>query len=114
MNLTRANVEKSQKVIKNQTNKYRKKVNYEIDYKIFLSSKNIVIDRLVKKLKNKMLDFFSITKRIEVFYELKLLVIMRILNVFHSSLLRKPSNNTLSDSVQESSNKIVTEKDDEK
>ena len=83
--------------MKNQTNKYRKKINYKIDDKIFLSSKNIVIDRLAKKLENKILNFFSITKRIKIaFYKLELSITMRIYNVFYASLLRKASNNSLS------------------
>ena len=115
LDLARANVDKFKKVMKNQTDKYRKKVNYEIDDKIFLSSKNIIIDRLAKKLENKMLDLFSITKRIEIaFYKLKLSITIRIHNVFHASLLRKVSEDSLSGQVQESPDKIVTKKGDEK
>ena len=62
-----------------------------------------------------MLDLFSITKRIEiVFYKLELSITMRIYNVFHASLLRKASNNSLSSQVQKSSDKIVIEKENEK
>ena len=100
LNLVRANVDKFQKVMKNQTDEYRKKVNCEIDDKIFLLSKNIIIDRLAKKLENKMLNLFSITKRIEiVFYKLKLSITMRIHNVFYVSLLRKVSKDSLLNQV---------------
>ena len=100
LNLVRANVDKFKKVIKNQIDKHRKKFNCEIDDKVFLSSKNIIINRLAKKLENKMLDLFSITKRIEIaFYELKLSITMRIHNVFYASLLRKASEDPLSDQV---------------
>ena len=112
LNLVRTNAEKTQKVMKNKTNKYRKEVNYVINDKIFLSSKNIVIDRSTKKLKDKILDSFFITKRIKVFYELELLVIMRIYNMFYSSLLRKTSENSLLNQVQELFDKIIIEKDD--
>ena len=63
---------------------------------MFLSSENIIIDRLAKKLQNKMLDFFLIIKRIEIaFYRLKQSITIRINNMFYFSFLRKVLNNSL-------------------
>ncbi len=78
---------KLRKQIISQTNKYKKKINYEIKLKIFLNERNIVTVRLFKKLNNKMLKSFKVTDFISFFYKLKLLKIMRIQDVFHSDLL---------------------------
>ena len=75
---------------------------------VFLSSKNIITDRSFKKLKDKMLDSFSIMKKVRIFYELQLPHIMKIYNIFHLNLLCKNSENLLSDQVQKSSESIIT------
>ena len=54
---------------------------------VFFNIKNIVIDKLYKKLNDKMLDSFKIILIINSFYKLKLFEIMRIYNVFHFKLL---------------------------
>ena len=54
---------------------------------IFISIKNIVIDKLYKKLNDKMLDSFKIILIINSFYKLKLSEIIRIYNVFYFKLL---------------------------
>jgi len=55
---------------------------------MFLSSRNIIINRFIKKLKDKMLDLFLIIKKIEVLYKLKLSTFMKVYNVFYFNLLR--------------------------
>ena len=70
-----------------QINRYRKNVTFKKDDLVFLSIKNIVIDKLYKKLNDKMLDSFKIILIINSFYKLKLFEIMRIYNVFHFKLL---------------------------
>lgn len=54
---------------------------------MFLFSRNIIIDKFIKKLEHKMLDLFLIIKKIEALYKLKLLTFMKIHNVFYSNFL---------------------------
>ena len=79
------------KVVKNtmiiHVNKYRKKVIYNKNDIIFLSSQNIKTIKSIDKLKDKMLNLFRIKKLIDLFYQLKLLLLMKIYDVFYSSLL---------------------------
>ena len=92
------------KVVKNtmimQVNKHRKKVIYKKDDMIFLSSQNIKTIKSLDKLKNKMLNSFQIKKLIDSFYQLKLSSLIKIYDVFHSSLLRKNAQNSLSSQIQ--------------
>ena len=91
------------KVAKNtiiiQVNKHRKKVIYKEDDIIFLFSQNIKTIRSVDKLKDKMLSSFRIKKLVDSFYQLKLSSSMKIYDVFHSSLLRKNVQNSLSSQI---------------
>ncbi len=81
----------------NQTNKYRKKINYEIESKMFLNEWNIVTARSFKKLNDKMLNSFQIIESVNSFYKLKLSETMHIHDVFHSELLCSVVNDSLSD-----------------
>ena len=54
---------------------------------IFFNNKNIVINKLFKKLNNKMFDSFKVIFIIDFFYKLKLFKIIKIYNVFHFKLL---------------------------
>ena len=60
---------------------------FKKDDLVFFSNKNIVIDRLFKKLNDKMFDSFKVIFIIDSFYKLKLFKIMRIYNVFYFKLL---------------------------
>jgi len=62
---------------------------------MFLFSRNIIIDKFIKKLEDKMLDLFLIIKKIKVLYKLKLLTFMKVYNVFHSNFLRANLGNSL-------------------
>ena len=62
---------------------------------VFLNNKNIIIDKLYKKLNNKMFDSFLIKIVINSFYKLKLFKIIRIYNVFHFKLLNLVIINSL-------------------
>jgi len=88
---------KTRKQMMNQANKHRKKINYEIESKMFLNERKIITARLFKKLNDKMLDSFQIIDLVDSFYKLKLLETMHIHDVFHSELLRLVVNNSLSD-----------------
>jgi len=97
----------------NQANKYRKKINYEIESKMFLNERNIVTAKLFKKLNDKMLDSFQIIDLVDSFYKLKLLKTMCIHDVFHSELLRFVVNDSLSDQKNEFLKSIVINNEDE-
>ncbi len=104
---------KTREQMMNQANKHRKKVNYEIESKMFLNRWNIITARLFKKLNDKMLDSFQITDSVDSFYKLKLSETMRIHDVFHSELLRSVVNDSLSDQKNESLKSIVINDEDE-
>jgi len=104
---------KTQKQMMNQANKHRKKINYEIESKMFLNERNIVTARFFKKLNDKMLDSFKVKDSVDFFYKLKLSDIMHIHDVFHSKLLHSAVNDSLSDQKNESSKSIVINDEDE-
>ena len=54
---------------------------------VFFNNKNIIIDKLYKKLNNKMFNSFLIKIVIYFFYKLKLFKIIKIYNVFYFKLL---------------------------
>ena len=64
---------------------------------VFFNIKNIVIDKLYKKLNDKMLGLFKVILIINSFYKLKLPKIIKIYNVFHFKLLKLIVINSLSD-----------------
>ena len=89
------NSHKVREIMFKQINKHKKKINYESNDKIFLFNYNIIINRLFKKLENKMLKLFSIKKKIEAFYQLQLPNFMKIHDVFHFYFMRKNSDDLL-------------------
>ncbi len=104
---------KTRKQMMNQANKHRKKINYEIESKMFLNERNIITARSFKKLNDKMLDSFQIIESVDSFYKLKLSETMHIHDVFHSELLHSVVNDSLSDQKNESSKSIVINDEDE-
>ena len=68
---------------------------FKKDDLVFFNNKNIVINKLFKKLNNKMFDSFKVIFIINSFYKLKLFKIMRIYNVFHFKLLNLVIINSL-------------------
>ena len=93
-------------------NKHRKEIKYQIDDSVKLSSKNIKIIRLSKKLNDRILDSFRIIEKMNVSYRLKLSARMHQHNVFSSNYLRSAVNDSLSSQKQELSRSIMI--DDEK
>ena len=93
-----------------QINKHKKKINYKLNDKIFLFSRNIIIDRSFKKLENKMLKLFSIKEKVKAFYQLQLFDFMKIYDVFHSHLMRKNSDDLLFKQVQKLFKSIIIKK----
>ncbi len=104
---------KTQEQMMKQVNKYRKKINYEIDSKIFLNERNIVTARSFKKLNDKMLNSFNMLDSVDFSYRLKLSETMHIHNVFHSKLLHLIIDDFLSDQKNESSELIVINDENE-
>ncbi len=104
---------KTREQMMNQANKHRKKINYEIESKMFLNERNIITARFFKKLNDKMLDSFQITESVDSFYKLKLSETMHIHDVFHSELLRSVVDNSLSDQKNELSRLIVINDENE-
>ena len=80
------------------TDKKRKNTSYKVENKVFLLTKNIDTMRLLKKLDYKMIEPFKIIQKTEGSYELDLSKLMaRKHSVFHSSLLRKAEEDSLSE-----------------
>jgi len=104
---------KTREQMMNQTNKHRKKINYEIRSKMFLNERNIITARFFKKLNDKMLNSFQITESVDSFYKLKLSETMHIHDVFHSELLCSVVDDSLLDQKNESSKSIVINDEDE-
>ncbi len=75
---------------------------------MFLNSRNIMISQSLKKLNDKMLEFF----KIENVYWLKLLLTMKIHSKFALNLLQLNSKNSLNEQWNESSDfKMIDDKD---
>jgi hypothetical protein len=84
------------------TNRKRKDVNYEVEEKVFLSTKNINTTRLSKKLDLKIIGPFKIIRKTGGSYELDLLeLIKRKFSVFHSLLLRRAAENPLPGQIEQ-------------
>ena len=96
-----------------QVNRYKKDVTFKKDDLVFFNIKNIVIDKLCKKLNDKMLNSFKIILIIDFFYKLKLSEIIRIYNVFHFKFLNLVVINSLFDQ-KNSSFKVIIVKDKKK
>ncbi len=104
---------KTWKQMMNQANKHRKKINYEIESKMFLNERNIITARSFKKLNDKMLNSFINLNLINSSYKLKLSESMHVHDVFYSDLLRSVVNDYLSDQKNESSDSIMINDEDE-
>ncbi len=104
---------KTQEQMMNQANKHRKKINYEIESKMFLNERNIITARFFKKLDDKMLNSFINLDFIDSSYKLKLSKSMHVHDVFHSDLLHSIVDNFLSDQKNKLSDSIVINDEDE-
>ena len=65
-------MKKIRSTMRKQANKHRKKMKYQIDDSVKLSSKNIKTIKFSKKLNDRMLNSFKIIEKMSVFYRLKL------------------------------------------
>jgi hypothetical protein len=85
---------------------------YQVKNQVWLSTRNIQIDRSFRKFDHKMLESFKILKKRNNSYKLELSIEMNIHSMFHISLLRKDFENSLSKQIIASSSFVVI--DDEK
>jgi hypothetical protein len=104
----KAHMKKSQQNQVTQINRHRTIVSeYQIKNQVWLSIRNIQIDRLSRKLNHKMLKSFKILKKRESSYKLDLSNEMNIHSMFHTSLLRKNLENLLFEQIIWSSSSVV-------
>ena len=103
----------AQKAMLRQTNKHQKNVDYEVRDMVFLNSRNIKTQWLLKKLNNKMFESFKIVIKVRRAFQLKLSRTMLIHNVFHANLLQKAATDLLSEQKQTPSLSIVVNDQDE-
>ncbi len=80
-------LKKTKQIIKAWVNKYKRDVIYEVDDWIWLFSRNIKTTKLCKNLKDKQLEFYQITVKVEIFYHFRLLISMKQLHSMFSSKL---------------------------
>ena len=93
-------IRNSQDKISEFTDKKRKDTLYKVEDKIFLLMKNIDTMRLLKKLNYKMIESFKIIQETGNSYELDLSELMaRKHSVFHSLLLRRAEEDSLSEQI---------------
>ena len=83
------NIQKVQKQQIKHANRHRKNVKYKIKNLMWVSTKNIMINRLFKKLDHKMIESYSIIKIIDSFYQVQLFETVKIFDTFHLSFLKK-------------------------
>ena len=101
------NIQKVQKQQIKHANRHKKNVKYEVKNLVWISTKNIMINRFFKKLDHKMIESYSIIKIIDSFYQVQLFETIKIFDTFHFSLLRKASMNSLSEQINELSSSII-------
>ncbi len=113
LNFNHQQLKKTKLIIEVQINKHRRNIIYEINDWVWLSFRNVKTTRLCKDLKDKQLDLYQITVKVNIFYHLHLSVSMKHLHsMFSSKLLRLYSKDSLSEQHSESL-RSITIKDDE-
>ncbi len=91
-------LKKTKLIIEVQINKHRRNVTYEVDDWVWLSFRNVKTMRLCKDLKDKQLDLYQITAKVNIFYHLRLSVSMKHLHsMFSLKLLWLYSEDLLSE-----------------
>lgn len=113
LKLMQDNLQRSKQTMTTQANKHRKLIKYEPEDKIWLFNNNIITVRSFRKLEDKMLKFFEIVKTVSIFYRLKLLIFIKVHLVFHFSLLRSNSNDSLFDQITDASKPVKTANENE-
>ncbi len=95
-------------------NKHRRDIIYEVNDQVWLVFENIKITRSCKDLKDKQLNFYSITVKVEIFYRLQLSRSMKhIHSMFSLKYLRSSSNDSLSKQDSELSRSMIIKENEE-
>ncbi len=106
-------LKKTKQIIEVQINKHKRDVIYEVNDWIWLSFKNVKTMRSCKDLKDKQLELYQITVKVEIFYHLHLSVSMKQLHsMFSSKLLHSYFDNFLSEQHSESFRSLTIKDDD--
>jgi len=114
LTFNRQQLKKIKQITEAQMNKHRRDVIYEVGDQVWLAFENIKITRSCKDLKDKQLNLYSITVKVEVFYRLQLSRSKKhIHSVFSSKCLRSSSNDSLSKQHSESSRSLIIEENEE-
>ncbi len=107
-------LKKIKQITEAQINKHKQDVIYEVDDQVWLVFENIKITKSCKDLKDKQLNLYSITVKVEIFYRLQLSRSMKhIHSMFSSKYLQSSLSNSLSRQHSESSRLIIIEENEE-
>ncbi len=107
-------LKKIKQITEAQMNKHRRDVIYEVDDQVWLIFENIKIIKLCKDLKDKQLDLYSITVKVEIFYRLQLSRSMKhIHSMFSLKYLQSSSNDSLSEQHSELFRSMIIEENEE-
>ncbi len=113
LNFDHQQLKKMRLTIEVQINKHKWNITYEVNDWIWLSFKNVKTMKLCKDLKDKQLNFYQITAKVNIFYHFHLSISMKHLHsMFSLKLLRLYSEDFLSEQHSESLRSIII-KDDE-
>jgi len=106
-------LKKTKQIIEAQINKHRWDVIYEVNNWVWLSFRNVKTTRSCKDLKDKQLELYQITIKVEIFYHLRLSISMKQLHsMFSLKLLCSYFDNFLSEQHSESFKSLTIENDD--
>ncbi len=106
-------LKKTKQIIKAQINKHRWNVIYKVDNWVWLFFRNIKTIRSWKDLKDKQLELYQITVKVEIIYHLHLSISMKKLHLMFSlKLLQSCSEDSLSEQHSKSL-RLITIKNDE-
>ncbi len=106
-------LKKIKQIIEAQINKHKRDVIYEVNDQVWLVFENIKITRSCKDLKDKQLNLYSITVKVEIFYRLQLSRSMKhIHSVFNSKYLQSSSNDSLLKQHSELSKLMIIEENE--
>ncbi len=112
LNFDHQQLKKMKQIIKAQINKHRRDIIYEVNNWVWLFFRNIKTTKSCKNLKDKQLESYQITVKVEIFYYFRLLISMKQLHsMFSSKLLCFCLNDFLSEQHSESF-RFLTIKDD--
>ncbi len=106
-------LKKIKQIIEAQMNKHKWDIIYEVNDQVWLVFENIKITKSCKDLKDKQLDLYSITVKVEIFYHLQLFRSMKHIHLMFSlKCLQSSSNDFLSRQHSESSKLIIIEENE--